>query len=44
MPFKEPVKIAFTLKPYDDLLPPVVKPEVYVEDPSNTIIAWEVAN
>ncbi|KAL4821314.1 hypothetical protein BDW67DRAFT_172139 [Aspergillus spinulosporus] len=27
MPFKEPVKIAFTLKPYDDLLPPVVKPE-----------------
>ncbi|RAL00914.1 Pkinase-domain-containing protein [Aspergillus ibericus CBS 121593] len=27
MPIKEPVKIAFTLKPYDDLLPPVVKPE-----------------
>ncbi|RDW62955.1 WD repeat protein [Aspergillus mulundensis] len=27
MPFKEAVKIAFTLKPYDDLLPPVVKPE-----------------
>ncbi|OJJ70462.1 hypothetical protein ASPBRDRAFT_56255 [Aspergillus brasiliensis CBS 101740] len=27
MPLKEPVKIAFTLKPYDDLLPPVVKPE-----------------
>ncbi|PYI11151.1 WD repeat protein [Aspergillus sclerotiicarbonarius CBS 121057] len=27
MPVKEPVKIAFTLKPYDDLLPPVVKPE-----------------
>ncbi|KAI9376342.1 Pkinase-domain-containing protein [Aspergillus egyptiacus] len=27
MPFKEPVKLAFTLKPYDDLLPPVVKPE-----------------
>lgn len=30
MPLKEPVKIAFTLKPYDDLLPPVVKPE-YVQ-------------
>lgn len=28
VPLKEPVKIAFTLKPYDDLLPPVVKPEV----------------
>ncbi|KAL4890203.1 Pkinase-domain-containing protein [Aspergillus ambiguus] len=27
MPFKDPVKVAFTLKPYDDLLPPVVKPE-----------------
>ncbi|KKK24549.1 hypothetical protein ARAM_006393 [Aspergillus rambellii] len=27
MPFKEPVKLAFTLKPYDDLLPPVIKPE-----------------
>ncbi|KAL4931527.1 uncharacterized protein BDV17DRAFT_280075 [Aspergillus undulatus] len=27
MPFKEPVKLAFTLKPYDDSLPPVVKPE-----------------
>ncbi|KAL4785540.1 hypothetical protein BJX76DRAFT_176682 [Aspergillus varians] len=27
MPFKEPVKLAFTLKPYDDLLPPVVKPD-----------------
>ncbi|KAE8407975.1 hypothetical protein BDV37DRAFT_205952 [Aspergillus pseudonomiae] len=30
VPFKEPVKVAFTLKPYDDLLPPVVKPEVNV--------------
>ncbi|KAL4919742.1 hypothetical protein BDW62DRAFT_178364 [Aspergillus aurantiobrunneus] len=28
MPFKEPVKLAFTLKPYDDSLPPVVKPEM----------------
>ncbi|KAL2864682.1 Pkinase-domain-containing protein [Aspergillus lucknowensis] len=27
MPFKEPVKLAFTLKPYDDSLPPVVKPD-----------------
>ncbi|RAH44423.1 Pkinase-domain-containing protein [Aspergillus brunneoviolaceus CBS 621.78] len=27
VPVKEPVKIAFTLKPYDDLLPPVAKPE-----------------
>ncbi|KAL5364102.1 hypothetical protein BJX96DRAFT_156763 [Aspergillus floccosus] len=27
MPLKDPVKVAFTLKPYDDLLPPVVKPE-----------------
>ncbi|KAJ5802971.1 uncharacterized protein N7503_005421 [Penicillium pulvis] len=28
IPFKEQVKIAFILKPFDDLLPPVVKPEV----------------
>ncbi|PWY84926.1 Pkinase-domain-containing protein [Aspergillus heteromorphus CBS 117.55] len=28
VPVKEPIKIAFTLKPYDDLLPPVVKPEL----------------
>ncbi|THC97892.1 hypothetical protein EYZ11_002643 [Aspergillus tanneri] len=28
VPLKEPVKIAFTLKPYDDLLPPVVKSDV----------------
>ncbi|KAE8149324.1 hypothetical protein BDV25DRAFT_156605 [Aspergillus avenaceus] len=28
LPLKEPVKVAFTLRPYDDLLPPVVKPEV----------------
>ncbi|KAJ5945837.1 hypothetical protein N7454_002676 [Penicillium verhagenii] len=28
IPFKEQVKIAFILKPLDDLLPPVVKPEV----------------
>ncbi|KAJ5690279.1 hypothetical protein N7462_004671 [Penicillium macrosclerotiorum] len=27
IPFKEQVKIAFVLKPFDDLLPPVVKPE-----------------
>ncbi|PYH44543.1 Pkinase-domain-containing protein [Aspergillus saccharolyticus JOP 1030-1] len=27
IPVKEPVKIAFTLKPYDDLLPPVAKPD-----------------
>ncbi|RAL13994.1 Pkinase-domain-containing protein [Aspergillus homomorphus CBS 101889] len=27
VPVKEPVKIAFTLKPYDDLLPPVANPE-----------------
>ncbi|KAL4968796.1 uncharacterized protein BDV14DRAFT_187564 [Aspergillus stella-maris] len=27
MPFKEPTKHAFTLRPYDDSLPPVVKPE-----------------
>ncbi|KAL2829950.1 hypothetical protein BDW59DRAFT_141518 [Aspergillus cavernicola] len=27
MPFKEAVKLAFTLKPYDDSLPPVVKPD-----------------
>ncbi|XHG04749.1 hypothetical protein AWENTII_007995 [Aspergillus wentii] len=26
-PQKDPIKIAFTLKPYDDLLPPVVKPD-----------------
>jgi WD repeat-containing protein 48 len=28
IPFKEQVKIAFILKPYDDSLPPVVKPEL----------------
>ncbi|OQE44853.1 hypothetical protein PENCOP_c002G08129 [Penicillium coprophilum] len=27
IPFKEQVKIAFVLKPFDDTLPPVVKPE-----------------
>ncbi|KAL4872677.1 hypothetical protein BDV12DRAFT_183009 [Aspergillus spectabilis] len=27
MPFKEPVKLAFSLRPYDDSLPPVVKPD-----------------
>ncbi|KAF7176647.1 hypothetical protein CNMCM7691_003299 [Aspergillus felis] len=27
VPVKEPVKIAFMLKPYDDLLPPVSKPD-----------------
>ncbi|KAL5341574.1 Pkinase-domain-containing protein [Aspergillus crustosus] len=27
LPFKDPVKLAFTLKPYDDLLPSVVKPD-----------------
>ncbi|KAJ9198452.1 hypothetical protein DTO164E3_5285 [Paecilomyces variotii] len=31
IPAKDIVKIAFTLKPYEDLLPPVVKP-----DPTNT--------
>ncbi|UDD58248.1 hypothetical protein AFCA_005711 [Aspergillus flavus] len=36
VPFKEPVKIAFTLKPYDDLLPPVVKPEVNVANGNTT--------
>lgn len=30
MPYKEPVKVAFTLRPLDDLLPPVVKPDGYV--------------
>lgn len=30
VPAKEPVKIAFMLKPYDDLLPPVSKPDPYV--------------
>lgn len=30
IPPKEPVKVAFTLKPYDDSLPPLVKPELYV--------------
>ncbi|KAJ5101740.1 hypothetical protein NUU61_003962 [Penicillium alfredii] len=29
IPFKEQVKIAFVLKPFDDSLPPVSKPEVY---------------
>lgn len=28
IPFKEQVKIAFVLKPFDETLPPVVKPEV----------------
>ncbi|CEJ58567.1 hypothetical protein PMG11_07221 [Penicillium brasilianum] len=28
IPFKEQVKIAFVLKPFDDSLPPVVKPEL----------------
>ncbi|KAJ5973398.1 hypothetical protein N7481_010608 [Penicillium waksmanii] len=28
IPFKEQVKVAFVLKPFDDSLPPVVKPEV----------------
>ncbi|KAE8131811.1 hypothetical protein BDV38DRAFT_263164 [Aspergillus pseudotamarii] len=36
VPFKEPVKVAFTLKPYDDLLPPVVKPEVNVANGNTT--------
>ncbi|KAE8350612.1 hypothetical protein BDV28DRAFT_138774 [Aspergillus coremiiformis] len=36
VPLKEPVKIAFTLKPYDDLLPPVVKPEVNVTNGNAT--------
>lgn len=30
MPHKEPVKVAFTLRPLDNLLPPVVKPDGYV--------------
>lgn len=30
IPFKEVTKVAFCLKPYKDLLPPVVKPDVYV--------------
>ncbi|CAG7919003.1 unnamed protein product [Penicillium olsonii] len=30
IPFKDQVKIAFVLKPFDDSLPPVVKPEPYV--------------
>jgi len=33
MPHKEPVKVAFTLRPLDDLLPPVVKPDGYVSIP-----------
>lgn len=32
IPFKEQVKIAFVLKPFDDSLPPVVKPEPYVPE------------
>ncbi|KAF7591225.1 hypothetical protein BBP40_001830 [Aspergillus hancockii] len=36
VPLKEPVKIAFTLKPYDDLLPPVVKPEVNIANGNTT--------
>lgn len=34
IPFKEQVKIAFVLKPFDDSLPPVVKPEPYVPVPA----------
>ena len=30
IPYKDPVKLAFTLKPYDGLLPPAVKPDGYV--------------
>ncbi|KAI9045205.1 WD repeat protein [Aspergillus affinis] len=36
VPFKEPIKIAFTLKPYDDLLPPVVKPDVNTANGNTT--------
>ncbi|KAJ5468900.1 Protein of unknown function DUF3337 [Penicillium sp. IBT 31633x] len=30
VPFKEQVKIAFVLKPFDDTLPPLIKPDPYV--------------
>ncbi|KAJ5587331.1 uncharacterized protein N7459_003096 [Penicillium hispanicum] len=39
IPFKEQAKIAFILKPYDDSLPPVAKPEVATANggpPANT--------
>ncbi|KAL3472095.1 hypothetical protein BJX99DRAFT_249906 [Aspergillus californicus] len=35
MPFKEPVKLAFTLKPYEELLPPVVKADVLTFNGTN---------
>ncbi|EAW13053.1 WD repeat protein [Aspergillus clavatus NRRL 1] len=35
LPLKEPVKIAFILKPYDDLLPPVAKPDLSVPNAAN---------